>query len=184
MIGGLRKWIVGYRGVKVQPLSPSDEAKNNLVRAKETVAYVERFMTKGAGNKLSDAGKTWGGSWGCVFGARQVSDSLQHDTIIDYLRMTSEIFKATGCGNCGEQTSIAFMALYDSGIRPIDYMNVANGDHAFVMIGRNEGEAHDVAKWGTHAVVCDPWYGKAYFANEVFEMLGRSATFSLFHREV
>jgi peptidoglycan hydrolase-like protein with peptidoglycan-binding domain len=76
---------------------------------------------------------------------------------IDWVRLVAEGAKKNKCGNCGENSALAFMWLYDQGVRPIDWMNLAEADHAFVVIGRKPGKATDWKGWGPDAVVCDPW---------------------------
>ena len=68
-----------------------------------------------------------------------------------------------GCGNCGEQTAYAMVLLYQQGVRPLDYMEISGGDHAFLVIGsQDRGPASSFESWGDSAVVCDPWDNKAY----------------------
>jgi hypothetical protein len=75
---------------------------------------------------------------------------------IDKYRIVAEYAGKNGCGNCGENAILAFMYLYDLGVRPLDNMAV-DQDHAFVVIGRKPGDVNDFATWGPVAVVCDPW---------------------------
>ncbi|WP_299438096.1 hypothetical protein [uncultured Rhodospira sp.] len=69
----------------------------------------------------------------------------------------AETAAKNSCGNCGEFSAVAFIYLYDKGVRPIDWMSLTGGDHAFVVIGRAAGDANDVDQWGSIAAVCDPW---------------------------
>lgn len=77
-------------------------------------------------------------------------------TTIDLYRIIAAKAKKNGCGNCGENSVVAFMFLYDMGVRPLDRMT-AHADHEFVVIGRKAGPVNDWKKWGPEAVVCDPW---------------------------
>jgi hypothetical protein len=77
-------------------------------------------------------------------------------TILDQFRIMANNAKKNACGNCGENSVLAFMFLYDMGVRPIDRMGV-DKDHAFVVIGRKTGDANDFKSWGPDAAVCDPW---------------------------
>lgn len=76
-----------------------------------------------------------------------------------------------GCGNCGEHAQIAFCYLLNKKIHPLDYMELVDNDHAFVVIGRLKGSSpSDPGTWGSDAVVCDPWasqHGQAYPASQI-----------------
>ncbi len=53
-------------------------------------------------------------------------------------------------------------------VRPLDFILRTYRDHAFVLIGRAHGSRIDDFKTrGPHAVVCDPWDGKAYATTEI-----------------
>ncbi|QDU25918.1 hypothetical protein ETAA8_09900 [Anatilimnocola aggregata] len=77
-------------------------------------------------------------------------------TVLDEYRIIAANAKKNGCGNCGENSIVAFMFLYDMGVRPIERV-AAFEDHAFVIIGRANVKINDYANWGPHAVLCDPW---------------------------
>lgn len=77
-------------------------------------------------------------------------------------RQISDITIRTGAGNCNEQSITAFIHLYDRGIRPLAWMHLTNGRHAFVVLGRTPKSGDDPSKWGDTAVVCDPWNNEAY----------------------
>jgi hypothetical protein len=87
------------------------------------------------------------------------------------------------CGNCAENSAIAFTRLVDYKIEPLDYMELAGpgDDHAFVVIGRREGSSekkYDAPTWGPDAVVCDPWMNKAYPCKEMgIHLASRTSTF-------
>ncbi len=70
-------------------------------------------------------------------------------TMLEKLRIIANKVKQEKCGNCGEFSALAFMYLYDKGVRPIDWMSLVGGDHAFVVIGReSKSNANDVLTWG------------------------------------
>jgi hypothetical protein len=77
-------------------------------------------------------------------------------TTLDQFRIIANNAKKNACGNCGENSILAFMFLYDMGVRPLDRMGV-DKDHAFVVIGRKAGDVNDFKSWGDDAAVCDPW---------------------------
>jgi hypothetical protein len=70
-----------------------------------------------------------------------------------------------GAGNCSDQACVAFIELYDAGIRPLDIMYITKGQygHAFVVIGKIENGSEDPSTWGSETVVCDPWNNDAYY---------------------
>lgn len=79
-------------------------------------------------------------------------------TMIAKMRIIADEVKKQRCGNCGEFSVLAFMYLYDKGVRPLDWMSLVGGDHAFVLIGRqSKSDANNVLTWGKNAAVCDPW---------------------------
>jgi hypothetical protein len=75
---------------------------------------------------------------------------------LDDIRTLSKLVTKFSCGNCAELAASAFIYLHKLNVRPLDYMVLGGADHAFVVIGR-EVDTSDWTKWGTSAVVCDPW---------------------------
>lgn len=74
---------------------------------------------------------------------------------IDLMARTAIQIKA---GNCGEQAALAFTYLRDAGVRPIDYFEYTDRDHAFVILNRDAAkDINNFAEWSENAVVCDPW---------------------------
>jgi hypothetical protein len=82
---------------------------------------------------------------------------------LDRFRQVANITVKTKAGNCNEQSIVAFMDLYDLGIRPLAWVHMDNGTHAFVVIGRPSGAGSNPANWGDNCVVCDPWANEAYY---------------------
>jgi hypothetical protein len=75
-----------------------------------------------------------------------------------YLEKSAVGGELYGCGNCGEQSAIAFMFLKKQNTFPLDWMHVNDYEHAFVIIGRQRGSsASNPLTWGEVAVICDPW---------------------------
>lgn len=78
--------------------------------------------------------------------------------MIDYIRYVAASGRKAKCGNCGELSALAFIFLYDNGVRPLDWMEIKNGDHNFVLIGRKKTrDITDPRTWGARCVVSDPW---------------------------
>lgn len=135
----------------------------------EAVAYVRGKMTVGASNKIEDVVRSFGASLLCVLAIRSVGLPGQEGSHLSWIRAAAAKAEHVGCGNCGENAALAFVYLYDRGIRPLDLMSDDDPDHAFVVVGRTrESDPGDPASWGSEAVVCDPWHGegRAYPAKE------------------
>jgi hypothetical protein len=80
----------------------------------------------------------------------------------NYLTLSAEWAKHFGCGNCGEQSALAFSYLREHSFAPLDWMRIGNFKHAFVIIGRkSDSDPSDYNTWGNEAAVCDPWAGRA-----------------------
>ncbi len=103
-----------------------------------------------------------------------------------FKRAQIEIFARQGlqyrAGNCGVQSAVAFVRLRDHWkVFPLDWVQLKNGDHGFVVVGRDgETDVSDPATWNDEAVICDPWRGvvqtaRAYSGSsrEVLELLYR-----------
>ncbi len=139
--------------------------------------YVKKKMTIGASNKLRvDFWKAWQCS-GSLVNTGEMREKVERDvqeefasetasTNLDYrlkaqriyLEKSAEAAQAYSCGNCGEQSAIAFVYLRQQKIFPLDWMEVDGYKHAFVIIGRNRGsDTTNYATWGDDAVICDPW---------------------------
>jgi hypothetical protein len=82
---------------------------------------------------------------------------------LERFRQVANITVRTKAGNCNEQSIVAFMDLYDLGIRPLAWVHLDNGRHAFVVIGRSPKSGSNPSKWGENCVVCDPWANEAYY---------------------
>jgi hypothetical protein len=132
--------------------------------ASEAVEYVRSKMTVGALNKIPDVLKSKGDSIICVLAERSVTKQYESFETERYLRFLAGAAESTGCGNCGEQSALAFSYLMDRGIHPLDWMALQSpGDHAFVVIGRlQKSNESEPVTWGERAIVCDPWKGMVY----------------------
>lgn len=166
------------------------DVKSNLAVAKEAVAWVKTAVPFGASNRGEDYVESWKknrkkiegpdpGVLDRVLGgmtaflplltganrAMQIKGEVTGTAAPDYLsrfRQIYEITLRTKAGNCNEQSITAFVWLLDRGVRPLAWMHLTNGKHAFVVVGRKPGSGDDPSKWGDTAVVCDPWAGEAY----------------------
>lgn len=79
------------------------------------------------------------------------------DLINKYLIYADQAEKS-GCGNCGEQSALAFAWLMRHRAVPVEIMKVTNGDHAFCVLNRDSrtDPAHP-DQWNEESVYCDPW---------------------------
>lgn len=159
--------------------------RDNYVAATNALQHVAQKVPLGAGNKVSDLIASGLSSGMCVLTSRliRLGESVvgyqpewaKGKLNIEILAMDTE---KVGCGNCGEQSAVAFVYLKQRGYRPLDWMCISNGDHAFVVIGRASGSKESQpASWGEAAVVCDPWYKTAYPAQSIFEHLPSDSKF-------
>lgn len=140
-------------------INNDDEAlQNNIKWARAAVTYA-RMAVPNLGNKGEDIVRTLGGSW---LGVQIERFKFKHDgkkypTMLDACRATAEYAKTAGVGNCGEVSAIAFIYLHDSQVRPLDWISVQNGDHNFVLIGRDMQNTAIQSTWGKRCALCDPW---------------------------
>lgn len=141
--------------------------------------YVKSKMTIGASNKLRpDFWRAWKCSGSAVntgemrlYVDKQIQSAINSDdspvaSELDfnlkfqkiYLEKSAQGAELYGCGNCGEQSAIAYMYLKQQKTFPLDWMEVNNYQHAFVIIGRApRSDTRNAATWGDDAIICDPW---------------------------
>lgn len=89
--------------------------------------------------------------------------------IMNIRRMASRA-KNDDCGNCGEYAAVVFDYLYLSDcLFPIEYTHYRRpGDHAFVIVGRTQGDAADPATWNEDAVVADAWANRIVSGSDYY----------------
>ena len=143
-----------------------------LSQAVTTVKYVQGKMEFGASNKFPNLAAAMCVGWGGMPGKMRQDVDKSLNAIQGgwnwKQRIDIEAYnaKSWGCGNCGEQASVAFAYLRGLNVLPLDYYqaDTALTKHAFVIIGRDAGtNATDYRTWNKDAVVCDPWRGVADF---------------------
>jgi hypothetical protein len=147
--------------------SPQDDLKANLAWANAAVRHARKAMKIGAANKDHSKKKEAGT---CLAVVRSNDEKQRKDakTQLESILVRADEAEQAGCGNCGEQSAIAFAYLSRKGVRPIDWARVANGDHAFVIIGRKKNsDIADYKTWGAVAVVADPWGNGAFEAKDM-----------------
>ena len=166
--------------------------KENYLAAALNVVYgVKEKVPFGASNRLSDFVESYDRHHKKVEGANpgvvdkvmggmtaflplmtganravQIYDEIAGNASLDKLERYRQIANLTvkmKAGNCFEQAIVAFIDLYDRGIRPVAIMYMDNRRHAFVLIGRPSRTENHPSKWGDECVVCDPWAREAYY---------------------
>ena len=81
-----------------------------------------------------------------------------------------EMIEDYGVGNCEEMSSVGLKYARDTfGPQfPIERFAIHNGDHIFLVIGRDPmSEESDYRNWGSDAVICDPWTGACFPATDL-----------------
>lgn len=141
--------------------------------------YVKKKMTIGASNKMRwDFPRAWACSGSLIntgymrehvdremraainASTETIHSELDYNLKFQklYLEKSADAAQLYGCGNCGEQSAIAFVYLRRQKTFPLDWMEVNNYQHAFVIIGRApRSDTRNPATWGDEAVICDPW---------------------------
>jgi hypothetical protein len=101
---------------------------------------------------------------------------LGSTTTREDIEITAQAAANTRRGNCDEMSSIAFLWLATTSIRPIDlletHVNSQGDQHQFVVIGRpGTADLNDPEGWTRDAVVCDPWLNEAFPAADLPDRL-------------
>jgi hypothetical protein len=95
----------------------------------------------------------------------------------NYVRIIAKLAEKYSVGNCHEMTSVALIKLLNLGLWNIriDLMYIINGDHAFLVLGREiNSDPANYKTWGPHAVVCDLWADDVFPATEIENRLMNS----------
>lgn len=154
------------------------------VAATRVRKYVQSKMDIGASNQLSNV-HHFGVVQACVAESRrQIVKDLksQASTLTDNeSRMKAEVdtfaswARQFGCGNCAEQSAMAFVQLRDvDKVGPLDWMQIDGFAHAFVVLGRIAvTNPENSATWNGEAFVCDPWDDYAGSAAACSRLRGR-----------
>jgi hypothetical protein len=140
--------------------------EQNIFAAQDAVAEALQYTPQGSDNK---GGKNKPDVKATRTYARQITVALQNRftqgtgsvTNLKGILHCATAARLMGNGNCQELAAIAFACLYQSGIRPLDYMAFKKEGygHAWVVIGREADATADLSTWGADAVWCDPWAG-------------------------
>lgn len=143
---------------------------NNLARSQRIIE--ERAREQGVVLEESTAFSRVKNSF-CM-GAQRYLSSIEADREggTKFARMKASARYAAGVriGNCGEMAAVAFFKALEKGIWnvPVDIVKIVNGDHAFLVIGRDpNSDPDDYKTWGSSAVVVDAWSKKIYKVSDL-----------------
>lgn len=84
-----------------------------------------------------------------------------------------------GVGNCFELDIIAIMCMKEYKTyfslsvtyELLGFFGRENGDHSFIVLNRTPGsQLNDMASWGEHATICDPWYKESVNVSAQLEL--------------
>lgn len=177
-----------YQSTK-QPEEPwKAKLKLNLMYAEEAVRYTNEVLPEGALNYRDDLSGISIESLKKLKAQRKEAGRIFREEVQCYdledkaIAITATVAKKYKMGNCGEQAAVAYTYLkQEKNLRKIDLLVLVNGDHAFVVIGKDPlVEVNDLHKWGKAAVVCETW-GKTYFpAEQLFEKLNQISEKTLY----
>ena len=146
----------------------ASKTAENLFYAEAAVRYVKSKVVHGASNKWEDIKKggilTLGGTLESRIGSIFNTGGMSDEEKIKYFAQQAERY---GVGNCGEQSSLAFVYLDNIGVRPLDLVEFLNKNHGLVVIGRVDNTGSDPVNWGPAAVVADPWLGSGMWYRAV-----------------
>jgi hypothetical protein len=135
-------------------------------KAQAAVDFVKSKMVYGADNSVWDRITSLNESRACMVEMRPnyQTEFYRNAPAAEQVRIRAMWGEAFGCGNCGEQSAMAYEWLRKNGVTPVENMKfVSGGDHAFVVLGREPSSEPGVpSTWGASAIVCDPWKGEVY----------------------
>jgi len=152
---------------KIKADATQDHIKLNLRWAELAVKYARSKMIVGAANK-DHAKKQRAIACLSKVRANDQEQSRSSKDILEYVGKIAEESSQHGCGNCGEQSALAFWFLYKKGVKPLDWAAVDKQDHAFVILQRHpKSRIEDYKTWGELAVVSDPWGNGAFRARDI-----------------
>jgi hypothetical protein len=157
--------------------------QHNLLLAELAVKYTQEKMLKGASNKPEDLAHSSmrHASQNFVMRAltqpdlntssvteqrKAMSGMLEDKDLTDHERvlLAGETIEASGLGNCGEQSSLAYRWLYHRKDADLFVLAKLGKNHEFIIIGASSDQVkgcHAVSaapNWPADAVICDPWY--------------------------
>lgn len=78
------------------------------------------------------------------------------------------IVEISQLGNCNEYAFLALHYLSKHAKTLCEKVHISNGDHVFIVIGRNpDSDINNAKTWGPDVVICDPLTDKVYAAKDI-----------------
>jgi len=164
-----------FHSFKIQPEVPETFFESNTKLAHKIMKYVHNTVSVVRSNEPAtflDFKKS-----ADVSRVREITKiTLQNgvDNPFEQMQVRSRLASEAHAGNCAEMADIGLAYCLSKGIydRLIDEVTIKNGDHDFLVIGRDpESDLHDYRTWGRDAVVCDIWAKKIYPVSAIEENL-------------
>lgn len=140
----------------------------NKVREVITFSFSHTDSNKVDAKTRNEAAINYQASRKDIIKATEIDDTLA------YLEKINLIHTKYRVGNCDEMTDLAlyFLANQTTLNAKGETFSIKNGDHVFLVIGREPGSREsDYTTWGKQAVICDPWSGDVFFAAEIEQKL-------------
>lgn len=169
---------------------------NHLAAAIIARKYVESKIDIGASNKVGTGMITRLLCAGGTFSKGEMRQKVEDDLntwsknnqasfgMKHYLDASADWSKHYGCGNCGEQSALAFVYLRQQGVKPLDWYQVNSFQHAFVIVDRASGsDPKNYLTWGNDAVVCDPWRKVVAYVNDESSYFSKNSPNLLYREE-
>lgn len=158
------------------PFRSVEESRQTALRALQDA---KRFQLQGnthpkfCGLKLEDQQKIFDSmiAMRALVTASQ-AHSLGLDKSMDQFDQTIKWAKGTGCGNCGENASLAldYIANNEPEASAEIYQLDPAVDHVFCVVDRDKNsDPNKPETWGQNAFVCDPWADQVYSASALAE---------------
>lgn len=158
---------VYYTGSSAGPaISDEKLVAQYLAWANRAVFQTRALLKSGAGNRLDDLALHPLGAPAGTIRSKIYSSGRQNLNA----EQTAEIARKAGGGNCDEFSATAFVELKKMNARPIHWVKLVTGDHAFCLVGPGplmRLDDKDLARWGKSVVVCDAWSNESYIASEI-----------------
>lgn len=147
--------------------------------ARKAIQYVKRILSHGSINKFSDQQRqTYQQDVDALVDLRksiqmdnQTMSRLCQALYLNALHKIVAKYAQAKVGNCAEQTRVALSYLISIGIYNVDLIDMKNGDHEFIVIGRaKHSNPNNIRTWGANAIICDPWADMVYCASDFFKV--------------
>jgi hypothetical protein len=95
----------------------------------------------------------------------ETENANRNGTSFNEAKIASKNASSASVGNCWEMAIVALFKGMEKGVWNIrlDRVSIVNGDHTFLVIGRDsQSDPKNYKTWGPNAVVMDAWANKVY----------------------